>query len=157
MVSSENEIIENNLIIACVDIFANNKLATILSRFNSFTTSFFVILFKSHYYLIMVIRLKVNQCRYENLLISLSSYENNMPKVSHCNTVYFVRYTHPRYMKCLFTNIQKQKNILKSSLLFKKNTSFKGKYLENSYDLECEIFRLLLYQPEHIVKFSNLH
>ena len=31
-----------------------------------------------------------------------------MPKVSHYKTVYFVKYTHPTYMKCLFTNIQKQ-------------------------------------------------
>ena len=29
-----------------------------------------------------------------------------------------------RYAKCLFTNIQKQENTLKSSLLFKKNTNF---------------------------------
>ena len=26
-----------------------------------------------------------------------------MPKVSHSNNVYFLRYTHPRYIKCLFT------------------------------------------------------
>ena len=50
-----------------------------------------------------------------------------MPKVSHYNNVHFVKYKHPRYMKCLFTNIQKQKNMLKSSLLFKKNTNFTGK------------------------------
>ena len=57
--------------------------------------------------------LKVHQCRYENLPISSSSHENNMPKVSHYNTVNFLRYTHPRYMKCLFTNIQKQQNVKK--------------------------------------------
>ena len=50
-----------------------------------------------------------------------------MPKVSHHDTVYFLRYTQPRYMKCLITNIQKQWNMLKSSLLFKKNTDFMGK------------------------------
>ena len=33
-------------------------------------------------------------------------------------------------MKCLFRNIQKQKNILKISLLFKKNSNFTGKYLQ---------------------------
>ena len=43
-----------------------------------------------------------------------------MPKVLHCNTVYILRYTHPRYMKCLFTNIQKQLNTLKSSLVLRK-------------------------------------
>ena len=36
-----------------------------------------------------------------------------MPKVSHYKTVHFLRYTHPRYMKCLFKNIQKQQNMLK--------------------------------------------
>ena len=40
---------------------------------------------------------------------------------------YFLRYKHPRYMKCLFTNIQEQQNMLKSSTLFKKNTNFTGK------------------------------
>ena len=40
--------------------------------------------------------LKVHWCRYENLLISSSSHKNNMPKISHCNTVYFLRYIHPR-------------------------------------------------------------
>ena len=39
-----------------------------------------------------------------------------------------------KFAKCLFTNIQKQKNMLKISLLFKKNTNFAGEKLENSYD-----------------------
>ena len=50
-----------------------------------------------------------------------------MSKVLDYNTVYFLRYTQPKYMKCLFTNIQKQQNMLKSSLDFKKYTSFTGK------------------------------
>ena len=37
-----------------------------------------------------------------------------------------------RYMTCLFTNIQKQMNFAKNSLLFKKNSNFTGKSLENS-------------------------
>ena len=45
---------------------------------------------------------------YENLPISFSSHKNHMLKVSHYSTVYFLRYTHPRYRKCLFTNIRKQ-------------------------------------------------
>ena len=49
-----------------------------------------------------------------------------MPKVLQYNAVYFLRYMHPKYMKCLFTNVQKQYNMLKSSLLFKKNTNFTG-------------------------------
>ena len=31
-----------------------------------------------------------------------------------------------KFAKCLFTNIQKQQNKLKISLLFKKNTNFTG-------------------------------
>ena len=38
----------------------------------------------------------------------LSSHKNIMLNVSHYNKVYFLRYTRPRYMKSLFTNIQKQ-------------------------------------------------
>ena len=43
--------------------------------------------------------------------------------------------------------------MLKSSLLFKKMANFTGKWLENSLDWECEIFRVVFsYEPEHIVK-----
>ena len=39
---------------------------------------------------------------------------------------------------------------VKSSLLYRKKTSFTGKSLENSLDEECENFRVLfLYEPEH--------
>ena len=37
-----------------------------------------------------------------------------------------LRYAHFSYAKCSFTNIQKQQNTLKSSLLSKKNTNFTG-------------------------------
>ena len=47
-----------------------------------------------------------------------------MPKVPYYMTIYFLRYTQPRYMKYLFKNIQKQQNMLKISQLFKKNTNF---------------------------------
>ena len=50
-----------------------------------------------------------------------------MLKISHYNTIYFLRNTFPRYMKCLFTNTQKQQIILKSCLLFKKK--FKLRWL----------------------------
>ena len=40
--------------------------------------------------------------------ISLSSHKNNTPKVSNHSNIYFLSYAHPRYMKCLFTNMQKQ-------------------------------------------------
>ena len=47
-------------------------------------------------------------CRFENLPISSSSDENNMPKMSHYNTFYFLKCGHMRYVKCFFTIIQKQ-------------------------------------------------
>ena len=50
-------------------------------------------------------------------------------------------------MSCLFTNIQKEWNLLKISLLFKKK---KLQLLEISR-------ALFLYEPEQLVKFSNLH
>ena len=38
-----------------------------------------------------------------------------------------------------------------------KNTNFTGIQLENSYDQEREIFRVVfLYEHEHIERFSNL-
>ena len=62
--------------------------------------------------------------------------KKNMPKVSHHNTVYFWRYAHPRYKKCLFRNIQKKKNMLKRSLIFWKNQryitqGFLGLWMQN--------------------------
>ena len=47
-------------------------------------------------------------------------------QIAHYNTFHFLRYAHFRFAKCLFTNIKKQKNTLKSSLHFKKNTKFTG-------------------------------
>ena len=55
-----------------------------------------------------------------------------MPKVSHYNSIYILSNANPRYKKCLFTNIQKQQDMLKSSLLFKKNTNFTGWSVDNS-------------------------
>ena len=48
--------------------------------------------------------------------------------------------------------------MLKISLLFKKFANFTDKLLENSYNQECEIFRLLfLYKRKYIGRFSILH
>ena len=62
-----------------------------------------LVIFKSCFF-----SLKVYQCRSENLQVPLSSHKNNMQKVSHYNIIYFLSYAHPRYMKYLFTNMQKQ-------------------------------------------------
>ena len=35
-------------------------------------------------------------------------FENNMLKIEHQNTFYFLSYAHEKYVKSLFTNIQKQ-------------------------------------------------
>ena len=54
--------------------------------------------------------LKVHQCRSEYLQISLSSHENenSIPKVLHFNSIYFLSYAHPGYLKCLLADIEKQ-------------------------------------------------
>ena len=52
--------------------------------------------------------LKGTLMQIENLPTFSFSHKNTIPKVSHYDTLYFLKYTHPRHMKCLFTNIQKQ-------------------------------------------------
>ena len=47
-----------------------------------------------------------------------------MLKILHDNTFYFLRYAHVKYVESLFSNIQKQQNVLKISLLFMKFTNF---------------------------------
>ena len=50
-----------------------------------------------------------------------------MSKISHWNTFYVLRYAHVKYVKSVFTNIQKQRNKIKISLLFKKFANLTGK------------------------------
>ena len=71
--------------------------------------------------------LKVHKCRSENLLALSSLYKNNAPMTSRYNTFYFLGYAHPRYIKCLFTNIRKQQNMSNISQIFKENGNFVGK------------------------------
>ena len=78
----------------------------------------------------------------------------NLPKISHYKTLFFVRYVYVRYVKCLFTNIQKQQNTLKNGLLFQIFINFK----RNSQEQECAISMLLfLHEYKYIGRFSNLH
>ena len=49
--------------------------------------------------------------------------KNAITQIARYYTFHPLRYVHLRYAKCLFTNIQKQQNTLKSSLLFNKNTN----------------------------------
>ena len=72
-------------------------------------------------------KLKVHQCRSENLIKFSPLHENNVPEASHYKTFYFLRYAPPRCVTCLFTNMRKQQNMLKISLIFMKNANFTGK------------------------------
>ena len=45
-----------------------------------------------------------------------------MPKVSNYNSIFFFSYARPRYIKCLFINIQKQNNMLKKVAYFLRKT-----------------------------------
>ena len=74
--------------------------------------------------------------------------KDSTTQIAHYNTFHFLRYAHFRSAKYLFTNIQKQKNMLKSTLLFT------GASLEDSKDSECEIFKVLfLYEHKHMERF----
>ena len=94
----------------------------------------------------LVVPLVVTRCHLLSLVVSLvvttrcttglSFYKqsqirlhikNSNTQIAHYNTFHPLRYSLLRYTKCLFTNIQKQQNTLKSSLLFKKNANFTSK------------------------------
>ena len=84
-----------------------------------------------------------------------------MPRVSHSITVYVLRYTHQRYMKCLFTNTKNNRICLKTAYFLRK---IQTSWLNNSRILRIKNAKLkgfyepqFLYEPDHIVKFSNLH
>ena len=53
-------------------------------------------------------------------------------------------FKHFSYAKYFFANIQKQWNMLKSSLLFKKNTNFMGKLFENFLSLVLTEFTITI-------------
>ena len=87
--------------------------------------------------------------------------------VRYVKCFFNVRYTQVRYVKCFFnvryvkrffTNIQKQQNMLKISLLFKKFTNSGANNSRILMIKNVKIFRaLLLYESKPIMKFSNLH
>ena len=66
--------------------------------------------------------------------MSLSLHENNMPKISHYKTFYFLQYVNVSYVKCLFRNIQKTieygnvhvSRINNTIILWIKNAKFSG-------------------------------
>ena len=61
-----------------------------------------------------------------------------------------MRYVDVRYVKSLLTNIQKQQNKMKISLVFKKFTNCMGEKLKHFLDEESEIFRVLFYVNTNI-------
>ena len=69
----------------------------------------------------LMIILKVHSCRYENLVVIGLYVKNGITDIAHYNIFHFFHFFHFwyfRFAKCMFTNIQKQLNLLKSSLLF---------------------------------------
>ena len=54
-----------------------------------------------------------------------------------------MRYAQLKYAKCLFTNIQKQMNMLKVAYFLRKRQTLWSNNTRIHEDLECEIFRIL--------------
>ena len=72
----------------------------------------------------------------------------------------FLRYTHRRYMKCLFTNMQKQQNMLRSCLLFRKAQNSQLTFTFSGYCFymspSSEIFKsALVYLQADITPFYS--
>ena len=67
--------------------------------------------------------------------------KDSITQIAPCNAFHFLRYAHVRYVVGLFTNIQKQQNMLKIGILFKKNTneenSVFGPFLTNFPIVQC--------------------
>ena len=51
--------------------------------------------------------LTIHLDRCENISMSLSLFKSKRPMISYNNTFYSLRYEQLRYLKCLFTKIQK--------------------------------------------------
>ena len=66
----------------------------------------------------LMIILKVHSCRYENLVIICLYVKNCTTQIAHYNIFHFFHFWYFRFAKCMFTNIQKQLDLLKSSLIF---------------------------------------
>ena len=69
--------------------------------------------------------------RYTDADIKILQYirlhtKNSIKQIRHYIAFHFLRYVPFRYAKYLLTNIQKQQNLLKSSLRFMKNANFTG-------------------------------
>ena len=92
--------------------------------------NFSITLFSQLYFVVLLVNiylqkklhfsLKVHQCRFENFPICSRSYENNTLRVSQFRYKKSSSYIPVKFAECLFTNAQKQQNMLKISLLCKK-------------------------------------
>ena len=80
-------------------------------------------------------------------------YIKSIPKVSHYN-IYFFTYAHPRYMKYLFTNIQKQWNVTYENYILhgQITTQFLGLRMR-----KVVISGYCFYMNPNKVKLSNLY
>ena len=98
--------------------------------------------------------------------------KNSITQIAHYNAFPFLRYVFFRSANCLFTNIQKQYNTLKSSLLFKKIRTlranklrifgiqiakFSGQYFHMNINIQRD-FRICISVPlrQFIFSFSPL-
>ena len=91
-------------------VYADLKISRYIRfcRFENFTISLCMQIWKSLDIFVFA-DLKISRylcvCRFENLTISSSSQEDNMTKIPHYSTFWFLRYSHVRYVKFLFTKI----------------------------------------------------
>ena len=98
---------------------------------------------------------------YENLPISLSSHKNNMSKVSHYNTVYFLRYIQSILWKVCLQTYRVNRICWKVAYFIRKMQTSR---VNNSKILKIKNMKFMrttrvffLYEPTDIVNFSNLH
>ena len=77
-------------------------------------------------------------------------------QISHYDTSHLLREGHFRYVKCLFTNLQKQYNTLKVAYLSKIQT-LRVSNLRVLRIKNVKISAFCLYEREQIGTFSNLH
>ena len=80
-------------------------------------------------------------------------YIKSIPKVSHYN-IYFFTYAHPRYMKYLFTNIQKQWNVNIRKLHTSRANNYTILRIKNAKG--CYFRVLFLHEPEQSEIFKSV-
>ena len=75
----------------------------------------------------IILEIKGILMQIQKLTLSSSSYKNNVLKVSHYNTVYFLRYTHQYLWNVCLETYRNNGILLKLAYFLRKNTNFTGK------------------------------